>query len=357
MPTVAVKVVAGDASEIVTGGMAVVALRGPMLGGQIVNPYLAVDQGLIAAEPLYVNIAMAAGLAVTATTAKLMPGQAFEIPAGETTSVSVNAATSGHLFSAFAIRAEVPYPPIPTPGTFPPAGPTGVTQTIPSYLYKEYDDDEDLQAFVASYNAMAQEYVDSFNGIELPIYTSPSIVGPLLDWVALGLYGIARPSLSSGRNRNLGPFNTYVLNSIPFNKQEIVGPQNVTIVTDDIFKRVITWNFFKGDGKYFDVRWLKRRVMRFLLGVDGVNFDVDQTYQVSVTFGVGNQVNITLLTGVRRLTGGALLNHFIPNTMGFNVARTTFEPLTPLPNAEILKEAIDTGVLQLPFQYVYVVAI
>ena len=346
------------ASSVVTaGGVSVVAIYGPMIGGQIVNPYYAVDQGIAVAENLYIDLVNPASLGISTTTFVLQPGQSFTVPANQTTNVSVNALTAGHQFSGYVISSIVPYPPTPTPGPFPPPGPTSVSKTIPSYLYKEYDDDEDCQAFVSAFNAMAQQYVDSFNQIELPIYTSPTISGPLLDWVLTGLYGIPRPALSSGRNRNIGPFNTYVMNSIPFNTQQLIGPQNVTVVSDDIYKRIATWNFFKGDGKYFDVRWLKRRIMRFVLGVDGADVDVDQTYQISVTFGVGNQVNITLLGGTRTLTGGTLFNRFLPNSMAFNTAITVFDLLTPIPNAEILKEAIDSGVLQLPFQFKWVVTI
>ena len=97
--------------------------------------------------------------------------------------------------------------------------------------------------------------------------------------------------------------------------------------------------------------------MRFLVGANGTAPNIDQTYQVSVTFGVGNQVNITLVTGERRVTGGALFNAFAPNTVPFNALETTFEPLAPLPNAAILKEAIDSGVLELPFQFTYVVTV
>ena len=44
-------------------------------------------------------------------------------------------------------------------------------------------------------------------------------------------------------------------------------------VTDDVFKRILTWHFYKGDGKNFSVRWLKRRIWRFLQGANGTDFD------------------------------------------------------------------------------------
>ena len=278
--------------------------------------------------------------------------------------------------------------------------------TIPSYLYQEYSDDDDLQAFVSAYNTIAQQYIDTFNQINLPIYTGPLIVGSLLDWVAAGLYGFDRPSLSSGLNRNLGPFNTWALNTIPFNAYKLIGNANITVTTDDIFKRIITWNFFKGDGNVINIRWLKRRIMRFLYGINGANVNVDQAYQISITFGMVNrvelqpiigkrtltggsilnsfafnsmqfnaiqtnvnieqttiefsetdQVDIQLISGNSVLIGGAILNRFALNSMPFNTIQSSFTPLTPLPNAAIFKEAMDAGVLQLPFQYKYIVSI
>ena len=104
-----------------------------------------------------------------------------------------------------------------------------LTKTIPSYLYKEYDDDEALQAFVDAFNASAQDYVDWFNTIELPVYTSPTSSGDLLDWVAEGLYGIPRPSLfSSGGAQGIGPLDTGALNELILNDYEIrYGSRNV----------------------------------------------------------------------------------------------------------------------------------
>ncbi|HET8686956.1 MAG TPA: hypothetical protein VFM18_09875, partial [Methanosarcina sp.] len=44
------------------------------------------------------------------------------------------------------------------------------SNTIKSYLYQEYQDDLDLQAFVNAYNAYTQSYVDWYNQTALPIY-------------------------------------------------------------------------------------------------------------------------------------------------------------------------------------------
>jgi len=158
--------------------------------------------------------------------------------------------------------------PAPQKGTFPPAGPTTLVAALPSYIYQKFADDDDLQAFATAFNGMANVYAAWFAGPPaLADYRGQA--GPLLDWVAAGIYGFIRPTLSSGRFRSVGPYNTAAYNTLPYNALRQLGPKNVTVTSDDIFKRIITWNFYKGDGNRFNVRWLKRRIMRFLLGVNG----------------------------------------------------------------------------------------
>jgi len=188
--------------------------------------------------------------------------------------------------------------------------------TIPSYLYTQYADDDDLQAFVASYNAITQKYVNTFNQLNLPIYTGLS--GDLLDWVGRGVYGYPRPTLPATGGSEIGPINTYGPDFfVPLNSQETTVATNY-ITTDDIYKRLLTWHFYKGDGKFFNISWLKRRILRFLIGTDGTAPIIDQTYDVSVTFSPGNVVDIVL-----------------PESS----------------QAEILISAIASGAAETPFQY------
>ena len=229
--------------------------------------------------------------------------------------------------------------------------------TIPSYLYVQYNDDDDLQAFVAAYNELAQEVISWFVNINLPIYTGPLIIRELLDWVAEGLYGIKRPTLPSGTNRNLGPLNTYMMNVLPPNGRRTITPTEVFATTDDIFKRIITWNFYKGDGRTFNVRWLKRRVMRFLIGENGTDPGIADTYPISVTFGHNREVTIHILPGLRTVTGGAIPNVPGLNTVGPNQLDTTFTPFDTFEHAPTFKAAVEAGVLQLPFQYTWNVVI
>lgn len=338
-------------------GEATIIAYGPGLGGLIVNPSTREGQGLGAVETLYVDMVAPPGLQAIGTTFAIEPGQSFSLPEFSGP-VYANAPSVGHRFSGYVLQPDKNFK--ESEAEFPPAGYTTLTQTIPSYLYKQYEDDDDLQAFVGSYNAMAQQYVDWFVTIGLPIYTKDPISGPLLDWVAAGLYGMVRPALPSGLRQNVGPLNTYAFNTWALNQLRMVSSGELFTTTDDIFRRIITWHFYKGDGKVFDIRWLKRRIMRFLTGEDGTAGDTDSTYPVSVTFGANCEVNINLASTRRIIVGGAIfngfmMNHFSPQPVPFNHLQTRelVFPVSPL--APLFKSAVDSGVLELPFQYKFIV--
>lgn len=70
---------------------------------------------------------------------------------------------------------------------------------IPAYPYTQYNDDPDIVAFFDAYNKLAQGYLDYFNNLNLPCWTSPAITGELLDWIAAGIYGESRPCFKSPR--------------------------------------------------------------------------------------------------------------------------------------------------------------
>jgi hypothetical protein len=309
-------------------------------------------------EPLFVNLVEPASLIGDGDTVAIMPGQEFLVPPGVT--VWVNATTSGHAFTAFFI-VQFPnpnYPPTPIVSEFPPSGPTGLTQVIPSYLYQEYTDDDDLQAFVDAQNAQQQDYIDTFNALNLPIYTGSIISGALLDWVGKGLYGISRPSLITGESAQVGPLNTMALNMpvVAIDGFQQFSP-SVVQANDDIYKRIITWHYQKGDGKYFSINWLKRRIMRFLIGVNGTSPPIDQTIQISINFGT-DFVGIRFISGLRTVTGGCIPNLFAPGSLhSIDHINTNYVPYTPLPFIEQFQEALLTGVLETPFQIKFSVSV
>ena len=96
----------GLATTVVTGGSPVTVTSGIVAGiggGFIQNPYNPDDQGLTDAEPLYVDPVGTPSSGPGAgwgTTFVLYPGQTWTMIPGQTTPTRVNAATSGHRFSA-----------------------------------------------------------------------------------------------------------------------------------------------------------------------------------------------------------------------------------------------------------------
>jgi hypothetical protein len=336
-------------------------------GGQVTNPDTAT-------ENLYVSIVRPAviGEDPASGTTALVPGQTFTIPAA--TYAWVNSASDNHQFSAYFVASPIEYGGVQkVPGSFPPLDSngqltvTGLKNVLPSYVYQEYSDDDDAQAFVKAQNDLQQNYVDTFNALNLPIYTGSIISGALLDWVANGLYGYKRPWIFAQRSFAYGMPNTYGPNYfLPINTVVHTLPRGAIVADDDFYKRALTWHYMKGDGKYFNVRWLKRRIKRFLIGVNGSSPLVNETNQISVTFGANMEVTIRFITIIRNVVGGAICNEFGPNgthkrgrfkKIPLNTIVTTFQVLPPLPYMTRFAEAVASGILELPFQFTYNVVI
>lgn len=218
-----------------------------------------------------------------------------------------------------------------------------------SYLYQEYSDDEDLQAFVAAQNEAAQTWLDRFNTIALPDYTQLS--GDLLNWVVEGLYGLKRTQLASPLSPASGMLNTEVLNTAVLNAY-VPSTQTFYDINDDVFKRILTWDFYKGDGKRFTTSWLKRRIIRFIVGTDGVDpqpvtVNDDGTTVLNPTFTVG--VETTFAVGVIIVNG----------VVTVSIDQSTISLQTQLaPNIlQLFKLAFEGGALDLPVEYTYAVNI
>jgi hypothetical protein len=92
-----------DAWTVVTGGVAVVAVAGPIYGGFLTNPISAAAQGVATAENLYIDMVGVPGstdAAAYGTTVILQPGQNFTFPwLAVGVLVRINAASSGHRVS------------------------------------------------------------------------------------------------------------------------------------------------------------------------------------------------------------------------------------------------------------------
>lgn len=154
----------------------------------------------------------------------------------------------------------------------------------PAYPYTQYNDDANILALFEAYNQLAQGYLDYLNALNLPCWTSPAITGDLLDWIALGIYGETRPLLQISEDAIArGAYNTIEYNGIPYAGLKNYVPGSATYVADDYFKRILTWNFYKGDGSQFCIDWLKRRLARFIHGANGIDPPLQDTFDISVT--------------------------------------------------------------------------
>lgn len=374
------------------------------IGGVVINPLSNLDQGIGKAETLYVSLVGPAAITLGGYLTRLVPGQIFIVPPGSP--VWITSKTSGHKFTSyFGQEYAVQYPPTVVPGQpgsgvgadgtgkpFPTSEPSGLTSVLRSYLYQEYSDDDDLQGFVQAQNQCQQNYVDTFNALNLPIYTGPIVASALLDWVGAGLYGMPRPSVGTGIPVQIGPLNTWGPAMLPAINEIIqVSQGNVVVTNDDFYRRILIWHFFKGDGKYFNSEWMKRRIWRFLYCSEGQNSDwswdpaidgphptgeadsddafIAAKYQISLSIGVDRNVTIRFVLGNRTVTGGAIPNLFGPNGFGPNWGANTlapangyvlitpndiesvYEKLPPLPYMANFKLALESGVLETPYQF------
>lgn len=155
-------------------------------------------------------------------------------------------------------------------------------KVIPSYLYWQYSDDDNLQAFVSAFNTLAQEYLTWFNAHSLAVYSSADMSGPLLDWIMNGLYGLQRPVFASQTNRfvaglNASPVNVGIVDGARYYQSGTATP-----ATDDYFKRVATWWLYVGNGRYFTVALLRLKVARFLYGINGTDVTLAQAQSVRI---------------------------------------------------------------------------
>lgn len=154
------------------------------------------------------------------------------------------------------------------------------TNIIPCYPYVQFLDDENIDAWFSAHNSYCQKYLDWFLNTPLAIYTNSTVNGPLLDWVANGVYGVYRTPIASISSKSKGAINTYTPDELPLNQGVSISTSSVTSMTDEVLKSLITWNFYKGDGAQFTIPWIKKRVARFIYGIDGFT----NTNNISVKF-------------------------------------------------------------------------
>src|SRR5665213_837379 len=208
-------------------------------------------------------------------------------------------------------------------------------QVAKSYLYEQYADDEDLQAFIESFN-LGQETMQEWFFENVLAYW-PGLTGDILEWCGEGIYGLPKTSIASLASTALGPLNTEVLNSATLNSM-VPSAQQVYALTDDLYQRILTWHLYRPDGRHFSVRWLKRRIMRFLVGTAG--FDPQPELP---GFTVGCETTQAIAVG------------FNNGICTVTISQTLLSLLTPIaPNVlPIFSAAFENGSLELPLQYSY----
>ncbi|MCX8667108.1 hypothetical protein J3T99_05715 [Acetobacteraceae bacterium B3987] len=170
--------------------------------------------------------------------------------------------------------------------------------TAPAYPYQQFSDDADIVALFDAYNRMAQGTLTWMNDHILPLYMRSSITGGLLDYAAYCLYGQRRYRIGYVDLVDAsGAIDTALINALAIDGTDTFVSTGGTFVSDDIFKRALTWNYHKGDGCQFSIPWLKKRVMRFLTGEQGHAWRFNGTLPVSITVS-GQTVTITVTAGL-----------------------------------------------------------
>ena len=222
-------------------------------------------------------------------------------------------------------------------------------ETIKAYLYQEYHDDDNLQAFFTAYNAMSQSIYEWMTSAHLPIFIGSYNYAEQLRWIAKGIYGQDAPIIVTSKSVTSGPYNMLMFNQLAINGRRTKKTSNQITASDDVFKRIMTWNFYKGDGFHFTIPWLKRRIMRFLNGVDGSDIANDQQFPISVTFGDDGVLKIGVIRSLRTIDDSSQYNTIEYNQQGYGQLDTLLEFSANLSFAEIFKAAFDNGLLHMPF--------
>jgi len=223
-----------------------------------------------------------------------------------------------------------------------------LSDITPSYLYAQYQDDETLQAFIDSYNSMTQGYLDWFNNTPLAIYTFPTVTGSLLDWTGRNLYHVTRPAISTYSASYFGALITVPTITRATSTSVYTSSGSSTLVSDDVYKRVITWFQYKGDGMQSSLTWLRRRVARFLYGTNGADCDasdyllvnIDYSYTGPTVYHGATNTQPTNVYGTNVLTE--------TNSASTNPVTIINLPSTAIGNA--LYNLFSQGVFPVPFQ-------
>lgn len=197
----------------------------------------------------------------------------------------------------------------------------------PAYLYGQYNNDPDIQATRDAYNQEAQYIFNWLQTNPIADYRGDPISGPLLDFVAQGLYNMTRRvQVASTLGGVKGSFGDAAFGTSEFAGGTYQEPDSQAIsLSDDQFRRAITWNIFSGDGWTFSTNWLRRRIARFIFGVDGasdINVDDQQLISIMWTSLRTATVYVTSPASSATLTGLLLIgisNNYLQTPIGYDI--------------------------------------
>lgn len=224
-----------------------------------------------------------------------------------------------------------------------------VDRILPAYPFVQYNDDDNVVAFFQAYNQLAREYLTAFTKLNLGFWAGEIINGPLLDWIALGIYGTQRHIIVNLQYPNKddeidfkseGVYNTIEYDNVAYNEFKNKAVATTQYMSDDFFRRILLWNFFKEDGFQFSIPWLKKRMGRFFKAFRGDPFsswdskDIENGYDLTYYSVTVNKGVFTILID--------------PNA--YRDSEGLHEDWF-----EFFKLCMETRLINLPFQYTFIV--
>lgn len=166
---------------------------------------------------------------------------------------------------------------------------------VKSYVYQQYRDDADIIALFDAYNQIAQDYLKTFLSHSPAIYIDDVWTSGELTYLAWFLWGQRRWYSDYASSIDLEG----AIDELPIDWISAGGslpkPRQKLLINDDTFRRIMTWNLYRGDGAQFTIPWLKKRIKRWMIGVNGYAPLFGDANEISVN--ISNKiVNISVVT-------------------------------------------------------------
>ncbi|KMQ89981.1 hypothetical protein RF55_10317 [Lasius niger] len=170
-------------------------------------------------------------------------------------------------------------------------------QIIKAYAYQQYSDDPDIMALFEAHNQTAQDYLKTFLSHCPAIYIDDFWDSGELTYIAWFLWGQRRWYSDYASSIDLEG----AIDDLPIDYASAGGsiptPRQKLLINDDTFRRIMTWNLYRGDGQQFTIPWLKKRIKRWMVGVNGYAPLFGDTNEISVHVSEKNGDLLTITRG------------------------------------------------------------